>query len=114
MLTGALLQSGGGLSMLISVLLLPESPWLITLPMVIYSAGVGFSLPQSMAGAMMPFPERAGAVSSLLGMIQMGFAAIVGTLVGAYIDRGPIILAGTIALFGFLALAIQPLMRKPT
>lgn len=113
MLTGALLQSGGGLLMLLGVLALPASPWSITLPMVIYSAGVGFSLPQSMAGAMMPFPERAGAVSSLLGMIQMGFAAIVGTLVGAYIDRGPIVLAGTIALFGLLALAIQPLMRKP-
>lgn len=112
LLAGALLQAGGGLLMLAAVLALPPGPWAITLPMMLYSAGVGFSLPQSMAAAMLPFPERAGAVSSLLGIFQTGFAAIVGTIVGAFIDRGPLVLAGTIALFGCVALAIYPFIRQ--
>lgn len=112
LLLGAMLQATGGLAMLGAVLAFPGTPWSITLPMVAYSAGVGFSLPQSMAGAMMPFPERAGAVSSLLGMLQMGFAAVIGTIVGAFIDRGPLVLAGTIAFFGLAALAIQPFIRR--
>ena len=54
------------------------------------SCGVGFTLPQSMAGAMMPFPDRAGAASSLLGIMQIGFASIVGAVVGEFVssDRG--------------------------
>ncbi len=112
LLVGALLQAGGGLAMLAAISLLPPTPWAMTLPMVLYSAGVGFSLPQSMAGAMMPFPERAGAVSSLLGILQIGFAAFVGAGVGAYIDRGPLVLAGTVAFFGLTALAIYPFIRK--
>lgn len=113
LLTGALLQTTGGLAMLGLIHVFPTSTWAITLPMALYATGVGFSLPQSMAGAMMPFPERAGSVSSLLGMMQMGFAAVIGTLVGMYIDRGPIVLAGTVAFFGCAALAIYPLIRRP-
>lgn len=112
LLTGALLQTSGGVVMVAALSAFPATPWAITLPMVLYSAGVGFSLPQSMAGAMMPFPERAGAVSSLLGMVQMGLAACVGAAVGRYIDHGPIVLAGTVAFFGLSALAIYPFVRK--
>lgn len=112
LLAGALLQTSGGLVMLAAVLAFPTIPWAITLPMVLYSAGVGFSLPQSMAGAMMPFPERAGAVSSLLGMLQMGMAACVGAGVGKYIDLGPVVLAGTVAFFGVSALAIYPFIHR--
>ncbi len=111
LLLGALLQAGGGLLMLALTLSAP-SPWGITIPMAIYAAGVGFSLPQSQAGAMMPFPERAGAVSSLLGIIQMGGAAIAGASVGALIDHGPVVLAGAIATFGMISLAVQPLVRR--
>ena len=38
-------------------------------------SGVGLTMPQAMASAMMPFPDRAGAASSLLGICQMSFAA---------------------------------------
>lgn len=112
LLTGALLQASGGVVMVAAITAFPATSWAITLPMVLYSAGVGFSLPQSMAGAMMPFPERAGAVSSLLGMVQMGLAACVGAAVGRYIDHGPIVLASTVAFFGLSALAINPFVRR--
>ena len=38
----------------------------VLVPMVVYMAGVGLALPQSMAGALTPFPERAGAASSVV------------------------------------------------
>ena len=39
--------------------------------MALYTFGVGLTMPQAMASAMAPFPERAGAASSLLGLCQM-------------------------------------------
>lgn len=111
LLTGALLQAGGGLAM-VAGLLLGFGPAAITLPMVAYAAGVGFTLPQSHAGAMMHFPEKAGAASSLLGVIQMGFAAVVGAQVGAWIDKGPMVLAGSVAVLGLASIALLPLVRR--
>ncbi|MCA0399892.1 MAG: multidrug effflux MFS transporter [Proteobacteria bacterium] len=112
MLIGTGFQATGGLAMLIGVLALPPSAWAFTLPMAIYAFGTGFSLPQAAANAMMPFPDRAGAVSSLLGMMQASVAAAVGAGVGAFIDRGPIVLAGTVAFFGLASLALYPVLRK--
>ena len=50
--------------------------------MAIYALGVGLTMPQAMASAMMPFPDRAGAASSLLGICQMTFAALLGIASG--------------------------------
>ena len=112
-LVGCLLQAAGGAAMLAFVFLFRGTPYAMTLPMMFYSCGVGFTLPQSMAGAMMPFPDRAGAASSLLGIMQIGFASIVGAVVGAFIDHGPLVLAGAVALFGLCAVAIYPMIRRP-
>ena len=111
LLTGALLQAGGGLAMVAGTLL-ALGPHAITLPMMVYAAGVGFTLPQSHAGAMMHFPEKAGAASSLLGVIQMGVAAIVGAQVGAWIDQGPMVLAGAVAVLGVASVALLPLVKR--
>lgn len=112
LLIGALLQAASGLVMLALVLFADPSPWSITIPIAFYGAGVGYSIPQSQAGAMMPFPERAGAASSLLGIAQTGSAALAGAAVGALIDHGPIVLAGAIALFGVVSLLVQPMVRR--
>ena len=53
----------------------------IVLPVSIYLAGLGMVLPQSIAGALTPFPERAGAASSLFGFVQQ-------TLVNDYYPVG--------------------------
>jgi MFS transporter, DHA1 family, multidrug resistance protein len=109
---GAVLQGVSGLAMLALVLAFPDTPHAITGPMIFYASGVGFTLPASMAGAMMPFPDRAGSASSLISILQMGVAAILGALVGAFIDLGPLVLAGAIAGCGLCALAIAPLIRQ--
>lgn len=76
----------------------------IIVPQMIYMMGVGIVMPQSMAGALAPFPQMAGTSSALLGFIQMSFAALVGVLVGHYHDGSPLSMALSIALMGLLTL----------
>jgi DHA1 family bicyclomycin/chloramphenicol resistance-like MFS transporter len=74
--------------------------------MAIYAFGVGLTMPQSMASALMPFPGRAGAASSLLGICQMTFAAILGILLGQGLNVSTLPLPATIAATGVLALTV--------
>ncbi len=79
---GVACLAGGGLIMLALVAAGVPSSLAVTVPMALYAMGVGLTMPQGQAAAMMPFPERAGAASSLLGICQMSFAACVGLTVG--------------------------------
>ena len=103
---GVICLALGGLVMLSLVLAGVPSSLGISAPMAIYGIGVGLTMPQSMASALMPFPDRAGAASSLLGICQMTFAAIVGILLGRNLDASAIPLPATIATTGVLALAL--------
>jgi len=78
--SGAL--AGGGLLLTVAVGLAPS--WIVALaaPMMVYLAGLGLVLPLSIAAALQPFPERAGAASSLVGSVQQTIGAIVGAIVG--------------------------------
>lgn len=109
---GVWLQAGGGVAMLLFSLLLPHALAGLALPMALYAMGVGFTLPQSAAGALMPFPERAGSVSSLLGILQMSFAAAIGVIVGAYVARTPVALTAMTALMGLLSCLAIPQIRR--
>jgi MFS transporter, DHA1 family, multidrug resistance protein len=84
---GVICLAAGGALMLIAMLITGQRPGLmpslaVTLPMTLYAMGVGLTLPQAQASAMMPFPERAGAASSLVGICQMTLSAVVGLGVG--------------------------------
>ena len=68
--------------------------------MALYLAGLGMVLPQSIAGAMTPFPERAGAASALLGFVQQSAAALCGAVVGALLGTSAWPLAGAVAAMG--------------
>jgi len=61
---------------------------------------------------MMPFPQRAGAASSLLGFMQMTGAAIVGAIVGHMLGASAWPLAITVAIMGFAALALWAATRR--
>lgn len=96
----------GGVTMLLLVLWGVPSSFAITGPMAIYGLGVGLTMPQAMASALMPFPERAGAASSLLGICQMTFAAIIGIVLGQNLGASALPLPATIACTGVLALVV--------
>ena len=93
----------GGTVMLLAFFLGPVSPFAILAPMMIYTLGVGLVMPQSMAGAMSPFPDRAGAASSMLGLMQMVFAAFGGLLLGHLLEFGAWPLPAMIATLGIAA-----------
>lgn len=103
---GAMLASIGGAAFLASLYIGFASSLAVVLPMTIYLTGLGMVLPQSVAGAMTPFPERAGAASSLFGFIQQTVAALCGALVGLMLDRGAMPLAAAVAFMGIATLVI--------
>jgi MFS transporter, DHA1 family, multidrug resistance protein len=108
---GVICLSLGGLTMLALVLVGLPWPVAVVLPMTLYAAGVGLSLPSSQASAMTPFPERAGAASSLLGICQMSFAALVGFGLGHVLGHEAWPLPAAIASAGVLAFALFALTR---
>jgi DHA1 family bicyclomycin/chloramphenicol resistance-like MFS transporter len=103
---GVACQAGAGLLMLALGLIGTGTSLELTLPMLGYALGVGLTMPQSLAAAMTPFPTRAGAASSLLGICQMSFAAAVGIGLGAGVGRAPLLLPAAIAALGLLAFAL--------
>jgi DHA1 family bicyclomycin/chloramphenicol resistance-like MFS transporter len=103
---GVACLAGGGVAMLALSLIGTGSALEVVLPMTLYGVGVGLTMPQCMASALTPFPERAGAASSLLGIIQMGLAAFVGIGLGAALIYADIAMAAALAGLGLLALAL--------
>jgi MFS transporter, DHA1 family, multidrug resistance protein len=99
-------MAAGGILMLIAMTASGVSMLEVTLPMALYVFGVGLVMPQSNASAMMPFPDRAGAASSLLGLIQMSCSAISGTLLGLLIVRSPLLMPIFITVMGVTALIV--------
>jgi DHA1 family bicyclomycin/chloramphenicol resistance-like MFS transporter len=97
---GACALTLGGLGMVLSVAIGFTSSLSIVLPMAIYLAGLGMVLPQSIAGALTPFPDRAGAASSLFGFVQQSVAAACGAGVGWLLGHNAWPLAGAVAFMG--------------
>lgn len=103
---GVTCLAAGGTLMLALVAAGVPSSFAVTAPMAIYTAGVGLTLPAAQASAMAPFPERAGAASSFLGICQMNLAALVGVGVGHALGASPVPLPAVIAAIGLAALAL--------
>jgi DHA1 family bicyclomycin/chloramphenicol resistance-like MFS transporter len=97
---GGVALTVGGLGMVAAVGFGLTSAFSLVLPMAVYLAGLGMVLPQSIAGAMTPFPERAGAASALLGFIQQVVAALSGVAVGQLLGASAWPLVTTVALMG--------------
>ena len=103
---GAAAMAAGGLGMVMAVAFGLTSAASLVLPMALYLAGLGMVLPQSIAGAMTPFPERAGAASALLGFVQQSAAALCGVVVGALLGSSAWPLAGAVAATGCATLGL--------
>jgi len=109
---GVTIMAAGGLIMATVVALhLSHVEWLVA-SMTIYLAGMGFAMPQTMAGALTPFPDRAGTASSLLGFTQQSSAAIAAGAIGQYLGHSAWPVAGTVATMGCLSFVIWALTRN--
>lgn len=81
--------------------------WGVALPLFLYVASLGFTLPNATALAMAPHGANAGVASALLGTLQFGSGAVAASLLGALHAGTALPMAALIALCGLLALAVN-------
>jgi len=107
----AAMACGGLLMALVVALALSHVLWFVG-AMTLYLAGVGFALPSTMAGALTPFPDRAGTASSVMGLVQQLGAAITAAAVGAYLGHSAWPVAAVVAAMGCVSFAIWLSTRR--
>ncbi len=84
--------------------------WGLVAPLFLFLTASGFIIANSIAGALAGFPERAGAVSALVGAMQYGSGIIGSALVGAFADGTPWPMGWVIALAGIGSLSCAVLL----
>ena len=85
----------------------------VALPAFIWMFGHGLHYPQSMAAAVAPFPQTAGAASSLIGFYQTCAGAIAAFIMGSIHDGSAVPLGGLMLGLSILALlAYAPFYRR--
>jgi len=112
LLRGLVVSVSGGAVMSGLALEGVNTVWAVILPQIVFIAGVGMVLPQTMAGALASFPGMAGSASALFGFIQMVVAAIVGVLVGYFHNGTPVVMAVIIGICAVSALASYLLLVR--
>jgi DHA1 family bicyclomycin/chloramphenicol resistance-like MFS transporter len=108
---GTVIMVGGGLVMILVVAFFANAVWFVG-AMTIYLAGLGFVLPSAMAGALTPFPDRAGTASSVMGFIQQTGAALAAGLIGLYLGHSAWPVTLVVAAMGCLACLIWALTHQ--
>lgn len=111
-LIGAGINAGAGAVMLAALLAGVVTIPTVLVPMILYMVGMGIVLPSAQAGAIGPFPRRAGAASSLIGFVQYALAAFTGLAVGHGFDDTALPMAAAIAASGLVALLAHALIIR--
>lgn len=114
LLLGCLLTTLGGTAMAVLAWSGVYTVTAIILPHTVFMTGVGILIPQTMAGAVGPFPHMAGSASALFGFVQMTVAAMAGALVGQLHDGTSRPMATAIAAAGALALVAYVTLVRST
>ncbi len=83
---GAMMAAAAGLAMVGLAVAGIATVAAIVAPMAVFMAGYSLIVPQATAAALSPFPETAGAASSLLGVLQICVGTTAATLVGVLDD----------------------------
>ncbi len=85
----------------------------VALPALVWMFGHGLHYPQSMAAAVAPFPENAGAASSLIGFYQTTAGAIAAIAIGILHDGSAVPFGGLMLGLSIAALiSYAPFYRR--
>ena len=84
---------------------------LVLAPMTAMAMGHGFTLPQSMAASVAPFPQRAATASALFGFLQYGFNSVIVMVNGALYDGSAVPMLGIVAALTVAAAVLYALLR---
>jgi len=79
---------------------------------VVYLAGQGLVMPQTMAAALMAFPRNAGAASSLAGFIQQGCGGVAAAVIGAFMGLSEWPVVWGMVSMGFLVFVLGLATRR--
>lgn len=90
----------------------PPSVLALIVPMALYAAALGLTLPQAMAMAMENFPRIAATNSSLFGFLQMGLSALITALVGLVLVATPMPMIVTMLVIDCFALLLVIYARR--
>ncbi|WP_268810814.1 multidrug effflux MFS transporter [Caballeronia sordidicola] len=82
----------------------------LVIPLFLFISATGFIVANSIAGALGSFPERAGAMSALIGAIQYGTGITGSALVGLFADGTPWPMGCVIALMSIGSLLCAMLL----
>jgi len=107
---GVVVITAGGLSLALAVATGVPGLWLVA-AMALYLAGVGLAMPQAMAGALTPFPDRAGTAASLMGLVQQAVAAIAAGVLGAYLVKSAWPVTGVVVAMSCLTFLLWVFRR---
>jgi DHA1 family bicyclomycin/chloramphenicol resistance-like MFS transporter len=108
---GVIVLAAGGLALAAVVAAGIPGIWLVA-AMALYLAGLGLAMPQAMAGALTPFPDRAGTAASLVGLVQQTVAAIVAAVIGGYLGRSAWPMTGVVLAMSCLTFLLWALSRR--
>ncbi|MFD2183910.1 multidrug effflux MFS transporter [Rhodoplanes azumiensis] len=102
----------GGIGTLVAVGVAPTSMTALAAALAVFLFGFGLAMPQAQAGTLQPFPDRAGAASSLVGCVQQTVGAAVGAIVGLALNTTawPMVIA--IAATGVITFVIWITTRQ--
>lgn len=110
---GAVCAALSGAAMAVLAVMEVTTVAAILAPMIFYMLGLGLVMPAAMAGAIGPFPEKAGAASALMGFLVFGLAAFSGLLVAALFDGTQRPMALIIGGCGLLSLVFHLTLVRP-
>ena len=108
---GAIIMALGGLATIAATAIGWNLVAALIVTVGIYMIGMGMVLPQAQAGALLPFPDRAGAASSVVGFVAQTSAAVIGAALGHLIGSTAWPLALAMAAAGCLALLLWATTR---
>jgi DHA1 family bicyclomycin/chloramphenicol resistance-like MFS transporter len=109
---GAVVVAVASLGMAVAGTVFNTSVAALAVPMMLYTAGMGLTLPHAMGLALQPYPHMAGTASALLGFIQMAVSAVAGGLTGLFLQDSPQPMLAGILLLGLAGLALAVLARR--
>jgi DHA1 family bicyclomycin/chloramphenicol resistance-like MFS transporter len=95
-----------GLLMVLLAGFTSQGAWGVVGATGLYLIGMGMTLAQAQAGALLPYPDRAGAASSLLGFVTQTSSALVGAILGHTLGLTAWPLAVAVLMAGGLSLLL--------
>jgi DHA1 family bicyclomycin/chloramphenicol resistance-like MFS transporter len=84
----------------------------LIIPMTGYMFATSFILPNVTAAALSPFPQMAGAASSLIGAITFALGALISAVLGELFDGTVRPLATTVAIAGLSAFVVEAVLAS--